>query len=86
MDKYNDRLFKPNSAQRKMIETRKAVAAENARIEADRQLAELWAWYQGQDTNESFEAQEAARESVRVQKLRDQIALEVVIHEIPTDL
>ena len=33
MSDYSGRLFKPNNAQRKLIETRKAVAAENAAIE-----------------------------------------------------
>ena len=85
-DKYNGRLFKPTVSQQEYIATRKAVAAENARIEAQRQRDELWSWYLSQDTNESFEAQERARESVRVQKLRDQIAMEVVITDIHHDL
>ncbi|MDC0310452.1 hypothetical protein OAL66_01810 [bacterium] len=83
MSDYSGRLFKPNQAQREMIATRKAIAAENAAIEKQKQSDELWSWYLSQDTNESFEAQAEARESLRVQKLRDQIAMEVVITDIP---
>ena len=83
MSDYSGRLFKPNNAQRKLIETRKAVAAENAAIEKQKESDELWSRYLSQDTNESFEAQAEARESLRLQKLRDQIAMEVVITDIP---
>lgn len=85
-DKYKGRLFKPTISQQEYIATRKAIAQENARLEKQKETDALWRWYEEQDTSESFEAQAEARESLRVQKLRDQIAIEVVITDIPTDL
>lgn len=85
-DKYNGRLFKPTVSQQEYIATRKAIAEEKARLEKQKETEALWQRYKEQDTNESFAAQEEVRESLRLQRLKDQLAMEVVITDIPQDL
>ena len=85
-DKYNGRLFKPTVSQQEYIATRKAIAEEKARLENQKETEALWQRYKEQDTNESFAAQEEVRESLRLQRLKDQLAMEVVITDIPQDL
>lgn len=79
----NDRpRWEPDERQRRIIETKKKVNAELAQIKAEKERAELWAWYQSIDVNESFAALERSKEHQRTQSVRRQMEMESAITDV----